>query len=152
ETELAAGVVGAGPAHQRIGLAARRRRELQDPLLGPGAPRLHRIFRRYENPRLHVSNPPFAILAPLVGVTGFEPATPCSQSRYSPRLSYPPHGGTGAETKEKGPDPKDRPGTPRNRRSVQPARCGMSRAEGLLRLRALADHGGEVLDRHRLAV
>src|SRR5690348_8851181 len=93
EAKLPASVVGAGPAHQRIGLAARGRRIFQHPLLaGPRAPRLHRILRRFENPRLHLS---IRLLVssfrmPLVGVTGFEPATPCSQSRYSTGLSYTP--------------------------------------------------------------
>ena len=52
QAHLVEGVVGAGPAHQRVARAAGHRLEFEHPFAGPSAPRLHRRFGRPVNPRL----------------------------------------------------------------------------------------------------
>src|SRR4051812_22717690 len=61
EAQLPARVVGTGPAHQRIELAAGGWRELKHPLLSAPASRLHHRLRRFENPRVHVLDSPSTV-------------------------------------------------------------------------------------------
>ena len=66
---------------------------LQHPFLRTGPAGLHGGLRRLINPHLHAEGlhgSKYVAALELVGVTGFEPATPCSQSGYSTRLSYTP--------------------------------------------------------------
>src|SRR5204862_6225253 len=48
------------------------------------------MFVRFLNPQSFTLNSRPARAAPLVGARGFEPPTPCSQSRCATRLRYTP--------------------------------------------------------------
>src|SRR5262249_10820425 len=87
-----AGIARTRPAHQRIEFAPRFRLEFQYPLLRPGAAGLHGRLARLIDARPHVPRfpPRFSSPGDMVGATGFEPATSCSQSRHSTGLSYAP--------------------------------------------------------------
>ncbi len=50
----------------------------------------HRRFGRHENARTHDFGLQPSTLRPMVGAAGFEPATPCSQSRCATRLRHAP--------------------------------------------------------------
>src|SRR5262249_14614408 len=92
DPHLAAGIAGTRPTHQGIEFAPRFRLEFQHPLLRPGAAGLHGRLARLIDARPHVPRFPlrFSSLGDMVGATGFEPATSCSQSRHSTGLSYAP--------------------------------------------------------------
>ena len=53
---------------------------------------IHLSYGRRRNARHYIPSVPCAQLSKLVGVEGFEPPTPCSQSRCATRLRYTPIG------------------------------------------------------------
>ena len=58
---------------------------------------IHLSYGRRRNARHYIPSVPCAQLSKLVGVEGFEPPTPCSQSRCATRLRYTPIGASRQE-------------------------------------------------------
>ena len=101
EADLAAHVGGRGVAHQRVGAFARLRLVFQHASAPPRLARLHRGAGGLVDAREHACSSLSLPADPcgasrsgearrLVGAAGFEPATPCSQSRCATRLRYAP--------------------------------------------------------------
>src|SRR5215813_14149555 len=132
DPHLPAGIAGTRPAHQGIEFAPRFRLEFQHPLLRPGAARLHGRLARLIDARPHVPRFPLRFSSPgdMVGATGFEPATSCSQSRHSTGLSY---------------APDDRSSAPENRAASARLQAAAARSFRLLTpsLSRIATSGGK---------
>src|SRR5882672_2966725 len=93
---LRAGLAGHAPQHE---VDDDRGDDKKDKLAHAGVPDKYRCLRRKSIiPGDRKRTAPSLQQNELVGVTGFEPATPASRTQYSTRLSYTPNRtGAGAE-------------------------------------------------------